>query len=58
MNGYDVLMVLWGALFVIAAAGFILTMNGIFGFEERRQDLVAHDWERNEGSTLPLRPAA
>jgi hypothetical protein len=36
--GYDVLMILWGTIFVVAAAGFLWAMNRVFQTEEHRQD--------------------
>ena len=57
---YDVLMVIWGVLFVLIWIGFILVMNQIFQREEREaeaRDLVS-DVSANSGQHHPLHPAA
>jgi membrane glycosyltransferase len=38
VTGYDLLMVLWGTVFVLAAAGFLYAMNRVFVLEEHRQE--------------------
>lgn len=58
MNGYDVLMILWGVVFAIAAVGFIAGMNQIFGSEERRQDEVASQWGYSGSEPEPVTRAA
>lgn len=58
MNGYDVLMILWGVVFVVAAVGFIAMMSLVFGSEERRQDSVASTWAMSDESIHPSVPAA
>lgn len=58
MNGYDVLMILWGVVFAIAAVGFIASMNRIFGSEERRQDEVASQWGSSGSEPGPVTRAA
>jgi hypothetical protein len=37
-SGYDLIMVIWGLIFITAATLFIILMNRVFQFEERRQD--------------------
>ena len=37
-SGYDLIMVIWGLIFIAAATLFIVAMNRVFQFEERRQD--------------------
>ncbi len=38
VTGYDLLMVLWGTVCVLAAAGFLYAMNRVFVQEEHRQE--------------------
>jgi hypothetical protein len=38
VTGYDVLMVIWGIVFIVGAVGFIYGMNRLFQSEERRQE--------------------
>ena len=37
-SGYDLIMIIWGLIFIILATLFIVMMNRVFQFEERRQD--------------------
>ena len=37
-SGYDLIMIIWGLIFIILATLFIVLMNRVFQFEERRQD--------------------
>ena len=39
-SGYDLIMIIWGLIFVAAASGFIVVINQVFQFEERRQDAL------------------
>ncbi len=41
-SGYDLLMIIWGIVFVIGAVGFIFAMNRIFTSEERRLEQENH----------------
>ncbi len=44
-SGYDLLMVLWGVVFILGAVGFILAMNRVFSKEESRQEQLADSSE-------------
>lgn len=37
-SGYDLIMIIWGLIFIVVATLFIVLMNRVFQFEERRQD--------------------
>jgi hypothetical protein len=37
-SGYDLIMIIWGLIFIVAATLFIVGMNQVFQIEERRQD--------------------
>jgi|GEM_PF-4955056 len=39
-SGYDLIMIIWGIIFVGAASGFIVLINRVFQFEEQRQDAL------------------
>ncbi|HVC35787.1 MAG TPA: hypothetical protein VNL16_19940 [Chloroflexota bacterium] len=57
---YDVLMVVWGLIFITLWIGFIAVVNGILQREERETE----QWDRSaDGSSAvsqhhPLHPAA
>jgi hypothetical protein len=38
VTGYDVLMVIWGVVFIVGAVGFLFAMNRLFQSEERHQE--------------------
>jgi hypothetical protein len=40
-TGYDLVMILWGVVFILGAVGFILAMNRVFVSEEQRQENLA-----------------
>ena len=47
-TGYDVVMVLWGIVFILAAAFFILLMNRVFSTEEQRQEALSRAAETHQ----------
>jgi hypothetical protein len=59
VSGYDVLVVIWGMVFIAGAVGFIYGMNRLFQAEDRRQassqDLAVTG---DHADSRPLRPAA
>ena len=56
-SGYDVLMVLWGVVFLVGTVGFIYLMNRVFQTEERRQEAALRSAEgANPSDHRPLRP--
>lgn len=57
MGGYDVFMILWGIVFVVAWVGFILGMNALLQRENREQDSLAAS-ALADAPHHPLTPAA
>lgn len=49
-NSYDVLMLLWGAFFILAFCCFIYGMTRVFHREETRQDLLTAATHQSKGS--------
>jgi hypothetical protein len=59
VSGYDVLMVIWGCVFIVGAVGFIFGMNRLFQSEERRQDRTLDlATPTDNGDSHHYRPAA
>lgn len=56
---YDVLMIIWGLVFVLAWVGFIAVMNHIFQTEERQTEELDRAGELHSPvQQPPLHPAA
>ena len=58
MSGYDVLVILWGIVFVALWVLFIYAMNRLLQQENRHQDLLATGADNEAGPNHPIAPAA
>ena len=60
MSGYDVLMILWGIVFVALWVLFIYAMNRLLQRENRDQDMLASATgpDLEAGPNHPIAPAA
>ena len=60
MSGYDVLVILWGIVFVALWVLFIYSMNRLLQQENRHQDLLASATgsDHEAGPNHPIAPAA
>jgi hypothetical protein len=60
VSGYDVLMILWGIVFVALWVAFLYAMNRLLQRENRDQDLLASATGSNHeaGPNHPIAPAA
>ncbi len=58
-SGYDVLMMLWGAIFIVGAVAFLLGMNRLFQSEERLQgESLDAGSSTSHADSHPFHPAA
>ena len=57
-TGYELLMVIWGTVFILGAIGFIVGMNRVFQIEQHRDDAARGIAENAHVEERPLHPVA